>query len=128
MLVVADAAASRDWYVEALDASVYGKYGGIPVVLDLRGSWLLLVTGGAPSRASRPTEGVAEPSQGCPRPGPQAGPDGGSGSGLCLSTAGTADEPCQEHHDEHRGHREEGDEACLAGDGEPFVLGVGEDL
>ena len=34
MLVVADAAASRDWYVDVLDASVYGEYGGTSVVLD----------------------------------------------------------------------------------------------
>ena len=49
MLVVADASASRDWYVEVLDASVYGEYGGTSVVLDLLGNWLLLVTGGEPS-------------------------------------------------------------------------------
>jgi hypothetical protein len=49
MLVVADAAASRDWYVDALDASVYSEYGGTSVVLDLMGNWLLLVTGGEPS-------------------------------------------------------------------------------
>ena len=49
MLVVADAAVSRDWYVEVLDASVYREYGGTSVVLDLDGSWLLLVTGGGPT-------------------------------------------------------------------------------
>ena len=60
MLVVADAAASRDWYVEVLDASVYGEYGGTSVVLDLRGSWLLLVTGGGPS-PDKPTVSLAAP-------------------------------------------------------------------
>ncbi len=49
MLVVADATASRDWYVSVLDASVYGEYGGTSVVLDLMGNWLLLVTGGEPT-------------------------------------------------------------------------------
>lgn len=49
MLVVADAAASRDWYVRVLDASLYGEYGGTSVVLELIGNWLLLVTGGGPS-------------------------------------------------------------------------------
>ena len=42
MLVVSDADASRDWYVEVLDASVFGEYGGTSVVLDLLGNWLLL--------------------------------------------------------------------------------------
>ncbi|MDJ0769852.1 MAG: VOC family protein [Ilumatobacter sp.] len=48
MLVVSDVEASRDWYVEVLDASVYGEYGGSSVVLDLLGNWILLVTGGGP--------------------------------------------------------------------------------
>lgn len=49
MLVVADATASRDWFVNVLDASVYGEYGGTSVVLDLLGNWVLLVTGGGPT-------------------------------------------------------------------------------
>ncbi|MDX1621959.1 MAG: VOC family protein [Nitriliruptorales bacterium] len=49
MLVVSDPRASRDWYVEVLDASVYGEYGGTSVVLELLGNWLLLVTGGGPT-------------------------------------------------------------------------------
>ena len=60
MLVVADAGVSRDWYVEVLDASVYGEYGGTSVVLDLMGSWLLLVTGGGPS-PDKPTVTLAAP-------------------------------------------------------------------
>jgi catechol 2,3-dioxygenase-like lactoylglutathione lyase family enzyme len=60
MLVVADAAASRDWYADVLDASVYGEYGGTSVVLDLMGSWLLLVTGGGPS-PDKPTVTLAVP-------------------------------------------------------------------
>ena len=60
MLVVSDAAASRDWYVDVLDASVYGEYGGTSVVLDLLGTWLLLVTGGGPS-ADKPTVTLAAP-------------------------------------------------------------------
>jgi catechol 2,3-dioxygenase-like lactoylglutathione lyase family enzyme len=50
LLVVSDAEVSRDWYVHALDASVYGEYGGTSVVLELLGNWLLLVTGGGPTR------------------------------------------------------------------------------
>ena len=61
MLVVKDATASRDWYVEVLDASVYGEYGGTSVVLDLLGNWLLLVTGGEPS-PEKPTVTLAAPS------------------------------------------------------------------
>ena len=49
MLVVADAAASKEWYTRVLDASLYGEYGGTSVVLDLMGTWLLLVTGGGPT-------------------------------------------------------------------------------
>ncbi len=60
MLVVADAAASRDWYVEVLDAKVYGEYSETSVVLDLLGSWLLLVTGGEPS-PDKPTVSLAAP-------------------------------------------------------------------
>ena len=60
MLVVEDATASRDWYVNVLGASVYGEYGGTSVVLDLLGNWLLLVTGGGPS-PEKPTVTFAAP-------------------------------------------------------------------
>ncbi|NNF56208.1 MAG: VOC family protein [Acidimicrobiales bacterium] len=60
MLVVADTAASRDWYVSVLDAKIYGEYGGSSVVLDLMGNWLLLVTGGEPS-PDKPTITLAAP-------------------------------------------------------------------
>ena len=60
MLVVADASASRDWYVDVLDASVYGEYGGTSVVLDLMGNWLLLVTGGEPT-PEKPTVTLVAP-------------------------------------------------------------------
>jgi len=61
LFVVADAQASRDWYVEVLDASVYGEYGGTSVVLDLLGNWLLLVTGAGPT-ADKPTVTFTPPS------------------------------------------------------------------
>lgn len=60
MLVVADAGASRDWYVNVLDASVFGEYGGTSVVLELLGNWLLLVTGGEPS-PEKPTVTLVSP-------------------------------------------------------------------
>ncbi|MDH3681539.1 MAG: VOC family protein [Acidimicrobiia bacterium] len=60
MLVVVDAAASRDWYVDVLDATVHGEYGGTSVVLDLMGNWLLLVTGGEPT-PDKPTVTLGPP-------------------------------------------------------------------
>lgn len=60
LLVVGDASVSRDWYVEVLDASVHGEYGGTSVVLDLMGNWLLLVTGGEPT-PDKPTVTLAAP-------------------------------------------------------------------
>lgn len=48
LMVVSDTKASRDWYVHVLDAAVYGEYGS-SVVLDLAGTWILLVTAGGPS-------------------------------------------------------------------------------
>lgn len=54
MLVVSDAQRSRDWYVDCLDAEVFGEYGGTSVVLELLGNWLLLVTGGGPDEG-KPT-------------------------------------------------------------------------
>lgn len=62
MLVVEDAQKSRDWYVSVLEASVYGEYGGTSVVLDLLGTWLLLVTGGPPS-PEKPDVTLAPPSR-----------------------------------------------------------------
>ncbi|MBW3604462.1 MAG: VOC family protein [Actinobacteria bacterium] len=60
LLVVADAERARDWYVDVLDASVYGEYGGTSVVLELLGSWLLLVTGAGPT-PDKPTVEFAPP-------------------------------------------------------------------
>jgi len=60
MLVVSDPFASRDWYVEVLEATVHGEYGGTSVVLELIGSWLLLVSGGEPT-PDKPTVSLAAP-------------------------------------------------------------------
>jgi catechol 2,3-dioxygenase-like lactoylglutathione lyase family enzyme len=48
MLVVSDVERSRDWYMKVFDAQLYGEYGGTSVVLELLGSWILLVSGGGP--------------------------------------------------------------------------------
>jgi catechol 2,3-dioxygenase-like lactoylglutathione lyase family enzyme len=60
MLVVSDVDVSRDWYVRVLDAEVYREYGGTSVVLQLLGTWLLLVTGGGPT-PDKPTVTMAPP-------------------------------------------------------------------
>jgi len=59
LLVVADPRTSRDWYVDVLNASVYGQY-GTSVVLDLLGNWLLLVEAGDPT-SDKPTVTFAPP-------------------------------------------------------------------
>lgn len=50
ILVVSDLARSRAWYLEVLGAELYRDYGGTSVVLRFLGSWLLLVTGGGPTK------------------------------------------------------------------------------
>ena len=50
LLVVGDLARSRQFYVDVLGATVYREYGGTSCVLSFLGGWLLLVTGGEPTR------------------------------------------------------------------------------
>src|SRR5438105_9363538 len=50
LLVVRDAERSRDFYRDVLGAELYREYGGSSVVLRFQGTWLLLVTGGGPTR------------------------------------------------------------------------------
>ena len=50
LLVVSDLERSRRFYGDVLGAEVYREYGGTSVVLRFLGSWLLLVTGGGPTR------------------------------------------------------------------------------
>jgi catechol 2,3-dioxygenase-like lactoylglutathione lyase family enzyme len=54
ILVVADPARSRDFWVDVLGAEPYREYGGTSVVLRFAGNWLLLVSGGGPT-ADKPT-------------------------------------------------------------------------
>lgn len=60
LLVVTDLARSLAWYRDVLGAEVIGQYGGTSAVLRFVESWLLLVTGGAPS-ADKPTVTMAAP-------------------------------------------------------------------
>jgi catechol 2,3-dioxygenase-like lactoylglutathione lyase family enzyme len=59
ILVVADPSRSRRWYEEVLGAEVYRAY-DTSVVLQLLGSWLLLVEGGVPT-ADKPTVTLEPP-------------------------------------------------------------------
>jgi catechol 2,3-dioxygenase-like lactoylglutathione lyase family enzyme len=50
ILVVSDAERAKAFYRDVLGAKVYREYGGTSVVLDFQGTWLLLVTGGGPTK------------------------------------------------------------------------------
>jgi catechol 2,3-dioxygenase-like lactoylglutathione lyase family enzyme len=54
ILVVSDVERSKEFYRDVLGAEVYREYGGTSVVLNFQGSWLLVVTGGGPTR-DKPT-------------------------------------------------------------------------
>jgi catechol 2,3-dioxygenase-like lactoylglutathione lyase family enzyme len=60
ILVVADPARSRDFWVDVLGAELYREYGGTSVVLRFSGTWLLLVSGGGPT-ADKPAVVFAPP-------------------------------------------------------------------
>jgi len=49
ILVVSNIDRSRGFYRDVLGATVVREYGGTSCVLQFRGSWLLLVTGGGPT-------------------------------------------------------------------------------
>jgi catechol 2,3-dioxygenase-like lactoylglutathione lyase family enzyme len=60
LLVVDDVERSRDWYVDVLDAELFREYGGSSAVLDLHGTWILLVAAGGPTQ-DKPTVTMAPP-------------------------------------------------------------------
>ncbi|HEX6509984.1 MAG TPA: VOC family protein [Chloroflexota bacterium] len=49
LLVVSELGRSVRFYRDVLGASVFREYGGTSCVLQFRGTWLLLVTGGGPT-------------------------------------------------------------------------------
>ncbi|HLX35847.1 MAG TPA: VOC family protein [Candidatus Limnocylindrales bacterium] len=59
ILVVADPARSKRWYLDVLGADLYREYGS-SVVLSFGGAWLLLVEAGAPTD-DKPTVTLAPP-------------------------------------------------------------------
>jgi catechol 2,3-dioxygenase-like lactoylglutathione lyase family enzyme len=60
LLVVSDLGRSRRWYEDVLGATVYREYGGSSCVLQLLSNWILLVTGGGPTK-DKPTVTFALP-------------------------------------------------------------------
>jgi catechol 2,3-dioxygenase-like lactoylglutathione lyase family enzyme len=50
LLVVTDIERSRWFYRDVLGATVFREYGGTSCVLSFQGNWLLLVTGGEPTK------------------------------------------------------------------------------
>ena len=50
ILVVSDIERARTFYRDVLGATIFREYGGTSVVLDFLGNWLLLVTGGEPTK------------------------------------------------------------------------------
>jgi catechol 2,3-dioxygenase-like lactoylglutathione lyase family enzyme len=60
-MVVSDIERSKQFYRDVLGASLHREYGGTSCVLNFRGSWLLLVTGGGPTE-DKPTVTFAPPS------------------------------------------------------------------
>jgi catechol 2,3-dioxygenase-like lactoylglutathione lyase family enzyme len=61
LLVVTDIERARLFYRDVLGATVYREYGGTSCVLNFQGSWLLLVTGGGPTK-DKPGVTFAPPS------------------------------------------------------------------
>jgi catechol 2,3-dioxygenase-like lactoylglutathione lyase family enzyme len=50
LLVVSDVERSKVFYQEVLGATLYREYGGTSAVFQFQGTWLLLVTGGGPTK------------------------------------------------------------------------------
>ena len=50
ILVVSDLDRARSFYKDVLGAALYGEYGGTSLVFDFNGAWLLVVTGGEPTK------------------------------------------------------------------------------
>ena len=61
ILVVSDMEKSKAFYQGILGAKLYREYGGTSCVFDFQGSWLLLVTGGGPTK-DKPDVTFAVPS------------------------------------------------------------------
>jgi len=60
LFVVSDMGRSLPWYRDVLGATLVREYGGTSAVLQFLGNWLLLVTGGGPTK-DKPTVTFAPP-------------------------------------------------------------------
>jgi lactoylglutathione lyase len=60
LLVVSNMEQSRHFARDILGSTVYREHGGTSCVLNFAGSWLLLVTGGGPTKG-KPTVTIAPP-------------------------------------------------------------------
>ena len=60
LLVVLDLERALTFYRDVLGATPYREYGGTSAVLQFRGNWILLVTGGGPTE-DKPTVTFAPP-------------------------------------------------------------------
>jgi lactoylglutathione lyase len=60
LLVVSDLDRSRDFYRDVLGAELHREYGGTSAVFRFLGTWLLLVTGGEPTK-DKPSVTFAPP-------------------------------------------------------------------
>ena len=61
LLVVGDVERSKAFYQDVLGATLYREYGGSSAVFQFQGTWLLLVTGGGPTK-DKPGVTFAPPS------------------------------------------------------------------
>jgi len=50
ILVVSDLDRAKLFYQDVLGAALYGEYGGTSIVFNFNGAWLLIVTGGEPTK------------------------------------------------------------------------------
>lgn len=50
ILVVSNIEKSKSFYTDILGAKIYREYGGNSCVFNFQGSWLLIVTGGEPTK------------------------------------------------------------------------------
>jgi catechol 2,3-dioxygenase-like lactoylglutathione lyase family enzyme len=63
LLVVGDVERSTTFYKNVLGATLYREYGGTSAVFRFQGTWLLLVTGGGPTK-DKPDVTFAAPTDG----------------------------------------------------------------
>ena len=50
ILVTSDLQRAKRFYLEVLGAALHGEYGGTSLVFNFNGAWLLVVTGGEPTK------------------------------------------------------------------------------